>query len=38
LVLGLSLSVASMVVLLHTCEARGILTTSEGRIAVAGWW
>lgn len=36
LVFGLSLSVASTVVLLRTLEARGVLDTTNGRIAV-GW-
>lgn len=36
LVLGLSLSVASTVVLLKALEARGLLDTANGRIAV-GW-
>jgi K+:H+ antiporter len=36
LVFGLSLSVASTVVLLRAFEGRGILTTTDGRIAV-GW-
>jgi CPA2 family monovalent cation:H+ antiporter-2 len=36
LVFGLSLSVASTVVVLRTFEERGILTSAEGRLAV-GW-
>lgn len=36
LVFGLALSVASTVVLLRTLEARGLLETQDGRIAV-GW-
>jgi CPA2 family monovalent cation:H+ antiporter-2 len=36
LVLGLAVSVASTVVLLRALEGRGVLTASEGRIAI-GW-
>jgi monovalent cation:H+ antiporter-2, CPA2 family len=38
LVFGLALSVASTVVLLKALEARGVIDSINGRIAVGWWW